>query len=135
MRRLLLLCVLALGVGVGLAACGDKGTVSPLPETVEGELEAPEIAIGDATAGAGAFVAAGCGGCHVLAGVDGATGALGPDLNESLVGQDAAFIQQSIVNPDAVIAEGFDAGLMPAGALEGEDLADVVALLLEGAGS
>ena len=45
MRRLVLLCAFALAIGVGVAACNDKGTVAPFPETIEGELEAPEITI------------------------------------------------------------------------------------------
>ena len=135
MRRLVLFCALALAIGVGVAACGDKGTVAPFPETIEGELEAPVITVGDATAGAGTFIAAGCGGCHALDGLDGANGAVGPNLSTSLAGRDAAFIQQSIVSPDAVIAEGFAGGIMPANPLDETEVADVLALLLESAGS
>ena len=134
MRRLVLLCAIALAIGVGVAACGDKGTVAPFPETIEGELEVPEITIGDATAGAGAFIAAGCGGCHTIDGLDGAAGGVGPNLSSSLAGRDAAYVRQGIVTPDAVIAEGFDAGIMPANSLSDTEVADVLALLLESAG-
>ena len=134
MRRLVLLLAFALATGVGVAACGDKGTVAPFPETIEGELEAPEITIGDATAGAGAFIAAGCGGCHAIDGLDGATGAVGPNLSASLAGRDAGYVQQSILSPDAVIAEGFPSGIMPANSLSDTEGADVLALLLESAG-
>lgn len=123
-----------LAVGVGLAACNSRGTVEPFPETIEGEVEAPEIVIGDPEAGAGTFISAGCGGCHAIDGLDGATGAVGPNLSVSLVGKDAAYIQQGIVAPDAVIAEGFAAGLMPASPLSETEVADVVALLLEASG-
>jgi cytochrome c oxidase subunit 2 len=53
-----------------------------------------------------------CGGCHALsdAGTEGGTG---PDLDESLAGKDEAFIEQSIVDPSAEIAEGFSDGIMP----------------------
>ena len=54
----------------------------------------------------------GCGGCHALADA-GTTGGTGPDLDEGLADKDAAFIEQSIVDPDAEIAQGFAAGLMP----------------------
>ena len=37
----------------------------------------------------------------------------GPDLDEVLADKDAAFIEQSIVDPAAEIAPGFSAGIMP----------------------
>ena len=49
---------------------------------------------GDADTGATA-----CGACHTLADA-GATGTVGPDLDKVLKGKDAAFIQQSIVDPE-----------------------------------
>jgi cytochrome c oxidase subunit 2 len=53
-----------------------------------------------------------CGGCHTLA--DAATsGQVGPDLDKVLAGKDANFIRQSILMPDAKIASGFQAGIMP----------------------
>jgi cytochrome c oxidase subunit 2 len=53
-----------------------------------------------------------CGACHTLA--DAATtGQTGPDLDKVLKGKDAAFIQQSITSPNAVIAAGFQGGIMP----------------------
>jgi cytochrome c oxidase subunit 2 len=53
-----------------------------------------------------------CKACHTLADA-GATGTIGPDLGTVLKGKDAAFIKQSIVQPDAVIADGYQAGIMP----------------------
>jgi cytochrome c oxidase subunit II len=54
----------------------------------------------------------GCGGCHALA--DAATtGSTGPDLDENLAGKDEAYIEESIVDPSAQVAEGFQDGLMP----------------------
>jgi cytochrome c oxidase subunit 2 len=55
---------------------------------------------------------AGCGGCHSLADA-GTTGTVGPDLDQVLPGKDEAFIRQSIVDPDAVIAKGFGPDIMP----------------------
>ncbi len=134
MRRVTLLVILAITVGIGVAACNSQGTVEPFPETIEGDVEAPEVAVGDAGAGAVVFIDAGCGGCHVLAGVDGATGTVGPDLTVVLAGTDTAYIQQSIVTPDAVISEGFTAGIMQPAQVSDEELADLVALLHESAG-
>jgi cytochrome c oxidase subunit 2 len=53
-----------------------------------------------------------CGSCHTLADA-GTTGTTGPDLGEVLKGKDADFIRQSIVDPNAEVASGFQAGLMP----------------------
>ena len=58
------------------------------------------------------FTDAGCGGCHALADA-GTSGGTGPDLDESLAGDDAAFIEESIVDPSAEITAGFSEGLMP----------------------
>lgn len=53
-----------------------------------------------------------CGICHTLAAA-GSTSTTGPNLDQSLQGQDAASIMQSIVEPDAVLAPGFGPGIMP----------------------
>jgi cytochrome c oxidase subunit 2 len=53
-----------------------------------------------------------CGTCHTLADA-GTTGQVGPVLDKVLAGKSAAFIKQSIENPDAVIAPGFMKGIMP----------------------
>jgi cytochrome c oxidase subunit 2 len=58
------------------------------------------------------FASAGCKGCHTLKDA-GATGTVGPDLDQALKGKSAAFIKQSIVDPNAVIANGYSAGIMP----------------------
>ena len=53
-----------------------------------------------------------CGACHTFA--EAATsGTTGPNLDEALRGKDAAYIRQSIVEPDARIAKGFAKGIMP----------------------
>jgi cytochrome c551/c552 len=85
------------------------------------------------------FTQRGCGACHVLAAVPGAVGATGPELNQIATvaatrkpGVDAeAYIRESIVNPAAFTAPGFPAGVMPANLVTGQDLDDVVALLLQ----
>jgi cytochrome c oxidase subunit 2 len=53
-----------------------------------------------------------CGSCHRLADA-GTTGAAGPDLDSVLPGQSAEQIRESIVNPNAEIAPGFQANVMP----------------------
>jgi cytochrome c oxidase subunit 2 len=54
-----------------------------------------------------------CGGCHKLADA-GTAGGVGPALDTVLKGKDPAFIQQSIVQPNAEIAKGFSPNIMPA---------------------
>jgi cytochrome c oxidase subunit 2 len=53
-----------------------------------------------------------CKACHTLADA-GATGTIGPDLGKVLKGKDEAFIKQSIVDPSAEIAPGYQDGIMP----------------------
>jgi cytochrome c oxidase subunit 2 len=67
---------------------------------------------GSAENGKAVFEATGCGSCHALADA-GTTGGTGPDLDESLAGQDEAFIEEGIVDPAAEIADGFQDGIMP----------------------
>lgn len=54
----------------------------------------------------------GCGACHTLADA-GTSGTSGPDLGKTLRGKDAAFIRTSIVDPNAQIAAGYPANVMP----------------------
>lgn len=58
------------------------------------------------------FADAGCGGCHTLADA-GASGTTGPDLDRVLPGMSEDELRTSIVDPDAEIAAGYEAGIMP----------------------
>jgi mono/diheme cytochrome c family protein len=58
------------------------------------------------------FVETGCGSCHRLAEA-GTNGTTGPDLDETLEGRSESFVRASIVDPDAVVAEGFSPDVMP----------------------
>jgi mono/diheme cytochrome c family protein len=62
--------------------------------------------------GAQVFANNGCGGCHTLAEAQ-AGGTVGPNLDESIVDQSKATIEESIVKPDAKIARGFPPNVMP----------------------
>lgn len=65
------------------------------------------------TSGPGAvFVQEGCGSCHVLAAAQ-TSGTTGPNLDQVLPGKSPEEIMESIVNPDAKIESGFQAGVMP----------------------
>jgi mono/diheme cytochrome c family protein len=90
----------------------------------------------DAPPGAQVFLAQGCSSCHVLAAAN-ATGAVGPNLDETLPGQSPQDVEQSIVDPDAQLAQGFGAGIMPATYeqdLEPQELQDLVDFLVDSAG-
>jgi cytochrome c oxidase subunit 2 len=74
---------------------------------------APAPAAGGAAVSAKqVFNTAGCSGCHTLAEVS-AHGTVGPNLDKGLKGKSAAYIRQSIVDPNAVITPGYSAGIMP----------------------
>ena len=56
--------------------------------------------------GAQVFANNGCGGCHTLAAAK-SGGVTGPDLDEVLPGQSEAMVEESIVDPNKVIAKGY----------------------------
>ena len=121
----------ALAVSLAVAACGGEEVVSPTPETVVGSVAGPTVPEGTAEAGKAVFVDNGCGSCHVFEAAA-SSGTTGPNLNESLQGKDELYIYNSIVNPDAEIAEGFQPGLMPktyGEQLDDKQLGDLVAFL------
>ena len=65
----------------------------------------------DAGPGAEVFLTQGCGSCHTLAELgDVATGTVGPNLDEVIPGQTPKEVEQSIVDPDAKIEQGFSSG-------------------------
>ena len=73
-----------------------------------------------AAAGKAVFQSSGCGSCHTFKAA-GSTGTIGPDL-DSAPATDAksdhntplpVFVKQSIVTPDAYIAKGYTANIMP----------------------
>ena len=109
-RRLLAITLLSSAVAV--AGCGSGETVTPTPETVQGTIAQATVAEGDPAAGKEVYAAQGCGSCHTFEEA-GSTGQVGPNLDESLQGDDADFIRESIVDPDAEIAEGYQPGVMP----------------------
>ena len=98
------------------------------PATTAPEEEAPA---GDAAAGKALFASNGCGGCHTFEAA-GSSGAVGPNLDEALQGKDAEFVHQSIVEPNAEVAEGYNPGVMPSFQQLSEDqVNDLVAFLTQ----
>ena len=73
-----------------------------------------------------------CSQCH---GLEAGTGSgVGPNLGDDLVGKDAAYIKQSIIDPNAVIAQGYPSGVMPQDfeqQIPGKDLDALVQYILD----
>lgn len=78
-----------------------------------GEAEQPAGGGPAAPSGKTVFTEEGCGACHALADA-GTSGGVGPDLDDVLADKDPAFIEKSIVDPNAEIASGYSANIMPA---------------------
>jgi cytochrome c oxidase subunit II len=77
-----------------------------------------------------------CGSCHTLADA-GTSGQVGPNLDDALKGKDANFIRESIVQPNAKIAPGFQPNVMPSTfgqSLSQQQLDSLVEYLLQTAG-
>jgi cytochrome c oxidase subunit 2 len=112
--------------------------VSPTPETVIGTVpqeSTPTVnpSKGDPAAGKTVFASSGCAGCHTYAPA-GSKAAIGPDLDTALKGKDANFVLESIVNPNAEIAPGFQQGIMPTSfgqSLSDKQLGDLVTFLTQ----
>jgi mono/diheme cytochrome c family protein len=82
------------------------------------------------------FLANGCSSCHTLQAA-GATGTVGPNLDETLPGMSPAEVEESITDPDAKITKGFPKGVMPqtyGDDIDPKDLSDLVKFLLDSAG-
>jgi mono/diheme cytochrome c family protein len=93
----------------------------------------PEVAGGP---GAQVFANNGCGGCHTFAAAE-AGGVTGPNLDESLPGQNEALVKEMIVDPNAEIAKGYPPNVMPQNyeqTLSPKEVEDLVKYLLENAG-
>ena len=113
------------GAGVETKTGGGQGGAGGETET------GGQGAAGDAKAGKSVFTASGCGACHVFKAA-GTAGTTGPDLDKSLQGKDAGYIQESITDPDAKVPEGYQPGIMPKTydeQLSDKQLSDLVAFL------
>jgi mono/diheme cytochrome c family protein len=105
----------------------------------EDEGALAEAGLAGARTGEQIFTAAGCGACHTLAKAN-ASGNIGPSLDElaqsagEQAGSPEDYVRESLIDPDAVVAEGFQSGVMPSyeGRLDDEQLQALVEYLLEG---
>jgi mono/diheme cytochrome c family protein len=100
-------------------------------QTTPTQTQTTQAPQGDPAAGRQVFMSEGCGGCHTFAPA-GTNGTVGPNLTEVLKEKDAAFIHESIANPNAEIAQGYQPNIMPQDygqKLSDKQLNDVVAFL------
>jgi cytochrome c oxidase subunit 2 len=87
---------------------------------------------GEAAQGEAVFTENGCGSCHTLSEA-GANGTVGPNL-DNISRPDRGYIEESIVDPNAEVAQGFRRGIMPGNfgdRLSPEELDALVEYLLE----
>jgi cytochrome c551/c552 len=120
-------------------------TTTSAPTTTSGETTTSSgKGGGNAAAGEAVFNANGCASCHTF-GPANATGTVGPDLDKAPASDAkadnmdlAAFIKESIEDPDAYIAKGYSKGIMPSTfdeSLSGKQLNDLVAFIVSGSSS
>ncbi|HEU0194393.1 MAG TPA: cytochrome c [Gaiellales bacterium] len=131
----------ASSVGLGTLPITTASTTPPTttaPPTTGGGTTTGGNSGGNAAAGKAIFTgSSGCSGCHTLTPA-GATGTVGPNLDDITADQKAAgvpmdqFIEESITDPDKYIAKGFSQGVMPTNfgtSLSQSQIADLVALI------
>jgi mono/diheme cytochrome c family protein len=90
----------------------ETGTNRPGTTLPESPPPPPAAQEGKAPNGKIVFSAQGCGSCHTFKAAS-ATGTVGPDLDTALKGKDAAFVHESIVDPNKEIASGYQPNIMP----------------------
>jgi len=99
---------------VHVAASPSEGEESEATEPAEGaEGAGSEPQGAGSSSGGQLFTSAGCSSCHTLSAA-GATGELGPNLDESLApDDDTQGIEVMIVEPNSEVVEGFSVNVMP----------------------
>jgi mono/diheme cytochrome c family protein len=115
----------------GTSTTPTETTQTQTTPTATSPAAPPPPPAGNPQAGKAVFDANGCGSCHTFSPA-GSNGTVGPDLDNALKGKDAAFIHQSIVDPNAEITPGYSAGIMPqtfGQQLSPKQLDDLVAFL------
>ena len=114
-------------------ATAGETTTEPAGTTTQA-TQPPPAPTGDAAAGKQFFNAQGCGSCHAFSAAA-SSGSVGPNLDEALQGKDAAFVRESIVEPNKEIATGYPPSVMPetfGETLTPKQVDDLVAFLQSG---
>ena len=127
-RRATLVAASFVALAVLAAACGAEtptpecleaqdGSLVPAGCAVEGQptpTPTPTLAPDTGPTAQQLFVGT-CASCHAIDGLS--TGAVGPDLTGIGARTDAAYIRQSILDPNAVIADACPSGACPPGVM------------------
>jgi mono/diheme cytochrome c family protein len=125
-RRVRVLSAAVAVLAFAIAGCGGGGGGTTTTEGTAGAQSAE--------AGAKVFLSAGCGSCHIFEAAD-SKGTVGPNLDKYLEPDDnKAGIEEMIVDPNAEIAEGYSANVMPPNfgeTLSSEEVKQLVAFLYE----
>ena len=140
-RRVVALIVLGafalLTSGCGGGGGGEEANPTTTARTMTTMTTTSET-MGNVAAGKSVFASAGCGGCHTFKAAS-ATGTTGPNLDKHLAehmkeegGAIDEHVKESILEPDAEIAEGYKAGVMQSyrGKLSQEQINDLVAFIV-----
>ena len=127
---------------VTAAGSTSAGTTTSAATTTSSATTTSGGGGGNAAAGKSVFAANGCASCHTFQPA-GSNGTIGPNLDTAPAASAkedgnmalAAFIKQSIVDPNAYIAKGYTKGLMPTtfgSSLSPTQLNDLVAFIVSG---
>jgi len=121
--------------GLGHAVMRSQARVLSSADYAKWVQSKPAGAAGG-TDGKSVFASAGCASCHTFKAA-GSTAEVGPDLDKVLAGKDEDFIRQSILDPNAEIAKGYQPNVMPStfsDSLSKEQLDNLVSFLQNPAG-
>lgn len=112
-----LIAVIAFVGGLLIGELGGSTTTKTVyvqaPSETKTEPEATEEPSAATPSGKQLFTSIGCSSCHTLSAA-GASGTIGPDLEESLATDDnTAGIEEMIIHPNAEVIEGYPPSVMP----------------------
>ena len=128
---------------VTVGSTSAAGTTAGAPTTTSGGTTTTSGGGGGSVAaGKAVFVSSGCGSCHTFQPA-GSTGTIGPNLDTAPTADAkadnnmalAAFVKESITNPNAYVAKGYSKGIMPStfgSQLSAKQLNDLVAYIVSG---
>ncbi|MFW6050636.1 MAG: c-type cytochrome [Myxococcota bacterium] len=123
----------ALAVVLGLLACTDDAPPPPPGAGAATPADGPPAGLDDVTWGERLFQQYGCIGCHTIHGtrlvggpLDGLWGTERPLADGTTVRVDADYVRESILRPDAKIAEGYEPRMTPYEGLLGDAQVDAL---------
>jgi cytochrome c551/c552 len=129
---------------VTVGTTSAAGTTTSAATTSGGTTTSGGGGGGDVAAGKTVFASSGCASCHTFKPA-GSSGTIGPNLDTAPASDAkadnmplAAFVKQSITDPNAYVPKGYSKGIMPSNfesQLSAKQLNDLVAFVLSGSSS